>query len=66
MARYGLRFLDDLDTAEVKEVGREEVQDRDVPTPVSDILDLSGILGLNNLDPDPAFWKSLGFINRTP
>ena len=66
MARRGLRFLDNLDTAEAKETEWEEAQDREAPAPVSDILDLSGILGLDDFDPDPAFWESLGFVGGTP
>ena len=66
MARRSLRFLDDLDITEAKEAGREEAQDREVPTPVSDILDLPDILGLDDFNPDPAFWKSLDFISGIP
>jgi hypothetical protein len=66
MARRGLRFLDDLDAAEVKEAEREGAQDREAPAPVSDILDLPGVLGLDDFDLDLAFWESLGFVGRTP
>jgi hypothetical protein len=66
MARRGLRFLDDLDAAEAKETEREEAQDREAPAPVSDVLDLPGVLGLDDFDPDPAFWESLGFVGGTP
>ena len=55
MAHYDLRFLDNLNTTEIKETEREEAQDREAPAPVSDILDLPGILGLDNFNPDPAF-----------
>jgi len=40
MTRRGLRFLDKLDAAEAKESEEREVQDREIPAPVSDILDL--------------------------
>ena len=66
IARCGLRFLDDLDAAEAKEAEREGAQDREAPAPVSDILDLSDILGLDDFDSDLAFWKSLDFVSRTP
>ena len=55
MARYNLRFLNDLDITEIKETGRGEVQDCEVPAPISNILDLSGILGLDNFNPNPVF-----------
>ena len=66
IARYGLRFLNNLDTTEAKETEREEIQDCEVPAPVSDILDLPGILDLDDFDPDPVFWKSLDFISGIP
>ena len=66
MARRGLYFLDNLDTTEARETEREEAQDREVPAPVSDILDLPGVLGLDDFDPDPAFWESLDFVSGTP
>jgi hypothetical protein len=55
MACRGLRFLDNLDAAETKEAKREEAQDREAPAPVSDILDLPNVLGLDDFDPDLAF-----------
>ena len=55
MARYGLHFLNNLDATEVKEAGEKNTPDHEVPIPVSDILDLSGILDLDNFNPDPAF-----------
>ena len=66
MARCGLRFLNDLDTTKAKETGEKNTPDHEVPIPVSDILDLSGILDLDDFDPDLAFWKSLDFISGTP
>jgi hypothetical protein len=55
MARHGLHFLDDLDTTEAKEVEREGAQDREALALVSNILDLFGVLGLDDFDLDPAF-----------
>ena len=66
MACRSLYFLDNLDTTEAKETKREEVQDREVPAPVSDILNLSGVLGLDDFNPDPAFQEFLDFIGRIP
>ena len=63
---YSLRFLDKLDIAEAKESEEREARDREIPAPVSDVLDLPSILGLNNFNPDPAFWKILDFANSIP
>jgi hypothetical protein len=65
MARCGLCFLDKLDTAKAKESEKREARDRKVFAPVFDVLDLPNILGLDNFDPDPVFWKTLGFFNKT-
>ena len=66
MAWRGLRFLDDLDAVETKESEEKEAQNHEIPAPISDILDLSGVLGLDEFDPDPAFWETLDFISGTP
>jgi multidrug resistance efflux pump len=66
MARRGLCFLDELDAAEAKESEEREARDREIPAPVSDVLDLPSILGLDDFDPDPAFWETLGFSGGTP
>ncbi len=55
MARYGLHFLDELDAAKAKEVAEKEAPSQKTPPPVSDIINLPSILGLNNFNPDPAF-----------
>ncbi len=55
MARYSLHFLDKLDTAEAKEVAEKEALSRKTPLLVSNIINLPGILGLNNFNLDPIF-----------
>ncbi len=55
MARYSLHFLDNLDIAEAKEVAEKEVPSRKTPPLISNIINLSNILGLDDFDLDPAF-----------
>ncbi len=62
MAHYSLCFLDKLDAVKAKEL---EARDREAPTPVSNILDLSNILGLNDFNSDLAFQETLDFSSRT-
>jgi len=66
MTRYSLCFLDKLDTTEAKESEKREARDREILALVSDILDFSSILDLDDFNPDPAFWKILDFFNGIP
>ncbi len=55
MAYHGLYFLDELDTAEAKEVVEKEALGQKTPPLVSNIINLSSILGLDNFNLDPIF-----------
>ncbi len=59
---YSLCFLDKLDAIKAIEL---EARNYKVPAPISNVLDLPNILGLDNFNFDPAFQKSLGFSSRT-
>jgi hypothetical protein len=65
ITRRNLYFLDKLDTAKAKESEKRKARDREIPAPVSDILDLPSILDLDNFNLDPAFWKILDFSGKT-
>ncbi len=66
MAYYSICFLNNLNIIEAKELKEQNARNYKVFIPISNILDLSRILGLNNFNLDPTFQESLGFINRTP
>ncbi len=65
MAYYSLCFLDNLNTVKAKELIEKDAQNYEVPIPISNILNLPRILGLDNFNPNPTFQESLGFISRT-
>ena len=70
MLRRGVASLDELDQVEAAEAEERERLNREVPPPhgpfISDSVDLSEVLGLNEFDPDPSFWATLDFAGGTP
>ncbi len=69
MLRRGVATLDELDRVEAVEAEERERLNREVPPPfgpfISDAVDLSQVLGLDDFDPDPSFWATLDFAGGT-
>ncbi len=59
MLRRGVTTLDELDRVEATKAKERERLNREVSPPfspfISDAVDLSQILGLDDFDPDPSF-----------
>jgi hypothetical protein len=66
----GVKTLDELDELEAREREEQERRNLEAPPPIgpflTDTVDLSEVLGLDQFDPDPSFWASLGFGGGTP